>query len=177
MVPLPVRLFRARLDKLESALATARQDVAANVKTDLRGDLATLPPNNVVVRDKRADLDMLKHPLRDGPALIPQFAFRALGLHARGGGFLLALLLPQVHQQSVGGRQLCGDLDLQAGEIVYQGITTRTRRVGVVGNESRFQVAELLVETFAPPFGAGDFGVDAFPSEEHLSSFCWSRKN
>jgi type I restriction enzyme R subunit len=59
-VPLPVRLFRARLDKLESALATARQDVAANVKADLRGDLATLPANNAVVKDKQADLDIAR---------------------------------------------------------------------------------------------------------------------
>ena len=59
-VPLPVRLFRARLDKLESALATARQDVAANVKAYLRGDLATLPANNAVVKDKQADLDIAR---------------------------------------------------------------------------------------------------------------------
>ena len=59
-VPLPVRLFQARLDKLEAALAAARQDVAANVKADLRGDLATLPANNVVVKDKQADLDIAR---------------------------------------------------------------------------------------------------------------------
>ncbi len=53
---LPVRRFRTRLDKLEAALATGRNDVAEAVKTDLRSDLQALPANDVVVRDSRAEL-------------------------------------------------------------------------------------------------------------------------
>jgi type I restriction enzyme R subunit len=55
-VPLPVRLFRAHLDKLEAALASARTDIAELVKNDLRGDLAALPSNNVVVKEAASNL-------------------------------------------------------------------------------------------------------------------------
>jgi type I restriction enzyme, R subunit len=50
-VPLPVRLFRARLEELEAALATSRGDVAERVKSDMRRDLADLPANNVLVQE------------------------------------------------------------------------------------------------------------------------------
>lgn len=56
-VPVPVRLFRARLDKLEAALAAGLEAVAAAVIENLRGDIAALPPNNVVVNDAAADLE------------------------------------------------------------------------------------------------------------------------
>ena len=54
--PLPVRLFNARLDKLEVALEVGRSDVVDRVSTSIREDLARLPQNNVVVMDSRADL-------------------------------------------------------------------------------------------------------------------------
>lgn len=54
--PLPVRLFRARLDTLEAALAGGRDDVAAITVTDLRADLATLPKQNAIVAEARATL-------------------------------------------------------------------------------------------------------------------------
>lgn len=53
---LPVRLFRARLDKLEAAVTAARTDVAELVKVDLRADLLALPRNNVVVKEAASDL-------------------------------------------------------------------------------------------------------------------------
>lgn len=53
---LPVRLFRARLDALEAALAGERADVAALVVSDLRADLTKLPPRNAVVAEARATL-------------------------------------------------------------------------------------------------------------------------
>ncbi len=55
-IPLPVRLFKARLDKLEMAIAAQRRDTADAVKADLRKDLTALPKNNVLVLDKQADL-------------------------------------------------------------------------------------------------------------------------
>jgi len=61
-VPMPVRLFRARLDKLELALlkagaATAERDA---VISDLRAELAALPSNNVVVLEHQADLAQVR---------------------------------------------------------------------------------------------------------------------
>ncbi len=58
MEPLPVRLFKARLDKLEAAVAAGRDDVADAVKADLRADLADLPANNVVVMENRAQMNV-----------------------------------------------------------------------------------------------------------------------
>ena len=56
-VPLPVRLFRARLDKLEAAIAAGADAVVANVKADLRAELHALPKHNVVVSEAQAHLD------------------------------------------------------------------------------------------------------------------------
>jgi type I restriction enzyme R subunit len=55
-VPMPVRLFRARLAQLEAALGAKAVKVAAVVKADLRKDLAELPQNNVVVLEHQAHL-------------------------------------------------------------------------------------------------------------------------
>jgi type I restriction enzyme R subunit len=55
-VPMPVRLFRARLDKLAAALAGGGAVVAEAIKGDLRADLAVLPANNVVVMEAQASL-------------------------------------------------------------------------------------------------------------------------
>ena len=55
-VPLPVRLFRSRLDKLEAALAAGRDDIVKHVKDDLRHDIEALPANNVVVEDRSGEL-------------------------------------------------------------------------------------------------------------------------
>lgn len=55
-VPLPVRRFGARLDKLEAALANGRDAIADAVKVDLRRDIVALPKHNVVVSEKQAEL-------------------------------------------------------------------------------------------------------------------------
>ena len=55
-IPLPVRLFTTRLDKLEAAMTLEREEIAETVKEDLRQDLADLPGNNVVVMDGRSEL-------------------------------------------------------------------------------------------------------------------------
>ena len=55
-VPLPIRLFHARLDKLEVAFDARRADVVENTKGDLQMDIADLPKNNVVVAESLADL-------------------------------------------------------------------------------------------------------------------------
>ncbi|MDY6990078.1 MAG: DEAD/DEAH box helicase family protein, partial [Thermodesulfobacteriota bacterium] len=55
-VPLPVKLFKARLDKLELALSIKRKDVVHSVKMTLRNDLRALPKSNVLVSEKQAHL-------------------------------------------------------------------------------------------------------------------------
>jgi type I restriction enzyme R subunit len=59
-IPLPVRLFHARLDKLEAARAAGLPEVAALVAADLRRDIASLPENNVIVADNQAELATLQ---------------------------------------------------------------------------------------------------------------------
>jgi len=59
-VPLPVKLFKARLDKLELALSLGRRDVVESVKANLRNDLNTLPESNVLVSEKQADLAVIQ---------------------------------------------------------------------------------------------------------------------
>jgi type I restriction enzyme R subunit len=56
LVPMPVRLFRARLDQLEVALTRPAAEVGEALKADLRADLAALPANNVVVLENQAVL-------------------------------------------------------------------------------------------------------------------------
>jgi type I restriction enzyme R subunit len=73
-VPLPVRLFRARLDALEAAIAAADTPIVALIKTDLRNDLSELPSNNVVVLEAAAILaDVAK------PAFWDALAAREIG--------------------------------------------------------------------------------------------------
>ncbi len=58
-LPMPVKLFRTRLDALEAALAADAGDVVATVKDDLRADLDTLPSNNVIVSEAQIHIDAL----------------------------------------------------------------------------------------------------------------------
>ena len=59
-VPLPVRLFKARLEKLETALAKGQAEVVEGAIEDLRADLAALPANNVVVTERERDLAVVR---------------------------------------------------------------------------------------------------------------------
>lgn len=56
-IPMPERLFRARLDKVESALALKRNDIVTDSIRGLRLDIAALPSNNVVVLENRRHLE------------------------------------------------------------------------------------------------------------------------
>jgi type I restriction enzyme, R subunit len=60
-VPLAVRLFRARLEQLETALAKNADELVNSIKTDLRADIDALPPNNVVVLERQADLAVVRN--------------------------------------------------------------------------------------------------------------------
>lgn len=61
-IPMPVRLFRARIDLLGTALAKQAHDVVDRVKADLRADIESLPANNVVVLERQADLAVVRNP-------------------------------------------------------------------------------------------------------------------
>lgn len=56
LVPLPVRLFRARLDQLATALHLGDASAVLRLKAELRADLDGLPSNNVIVRENQAEL-------------------------------------------------------------------------------------------------------------------------
>jgi type I restriction enzyme R subunit len=56
LVAAPVKLFRARLDKLEAALAVGQSAVAEAACVDLQGDLAKLPARNLIVQQASAEL-------------------------------------------------------------------------------------------------------------------------
>lgn len=58
-VPMPVRLFRARLDQLATLFTKGDAAAIARLKLDLRNDLAALPANNVVVREHRTLLNQV----------------------------------------------------------------------------------------------------------------------
>jgi len=55
-IPIPVRLFVKRLDKLETGISLDRDDVVVRVIADLKADVAALPKNNVIVADNAANL-------------------------------------------------------------------------------------------------------------------------
>jgi type I restriction enzyme, R subunit len=55
-VSAPVRLFQARIDQLEAAMAANKADLAALVIGDLRDDIERLPVQNIIVQQASADL-------------------------------------------------------------------------------------------------------------------------
>jgi type I restriction enzyme, R subunit len=59
-LPLPVRLFQARLNKLETALKLNKKEVAKRVTKDLQTDVDSLPDNNVVVLESKSELEKVK---------------------------------------------------------------------------------------------------------------------
>lgn len=123
--PLPVRLFRGRLDKLEAAMAADESDIVEAVKADLRKDVAALPANNVVVLDKQGDLAALK----------PERFWAALG--AEGIGFLRGVIAPVLRARS--------DADFKAMRFEAEVVELGTARLA--GNEEAVvAIKESLVE-------------------------------
>lgn len=55
-IPLPVRMFRARLKQLEAAQKANSSEFIASAISALREDIASLPKNNVVVREAANDI-------------------------------------------------------------------------------------------------------------------------
>lgn len=59
-VPLPVRLFGLRLDKIEKAQTQNKNDIAANEIKKLRNQIDELPQNSVVIMDAKFELQRLE---------------------------------------------------------------------------------------------------------------------
>lgn len=55
-IPLPVILFRSRLQKLKAAMSARLNEVVKSVIKDLRSDIADLPQNSVTVLEKKSEL-------------------------------------------------------------------------------------------------------------------------
>ncbi|MBW1895217.1 MAG: DEAD/DEAH box helicase family protein, partial [Deltaproteobacteria bacterium] len=55
-VPLPVRLFKARINKLKAALEKDEGALVSKVINALRNDISSLPENSVIVIDSKSDL-------------------------------------------------------------------------------------------------------------------------
>jgi type I restriction enzyme R subunit len=58
-VPLPVRLFGLRLYKVDEALTRGKTEIVVNEIKKLKGQIATLPGNSVVIKEARNDLQRL----------------------------------------------------------------------------------------------------------------------
>lgn len=95
IVAAPVRLFRARLDKLEAALAAGLPDVVDGVCEDLRSDLAKLPERNLTVQQASTDLARVRDDAfwrrLDGDKLVFLRTAVAPILRARSGDDLKSL--------------------------------------------------------------------------------------
>lgn len=55
--PLPVRLFQARINKLEASIKTNKKEATQRVIQDIKNDLEALPENNVVVLESKSVLE------------------------------------------------------------------------------------------------------------------------
>jgi type I restriction enzyme R subunit len=58
-VPLPVRLFGFRLDKIETALELGKQEISAKEIGSLRKQISDLPQNSVAIMDMKSSLQRL----------------------------------------------------------------------------------------------------------------------
>lgn len=58
-IPLPVRLFGVRLDKVEEALAQGKTEIAEKEILKLKNQVATLPQNSVVIMEAKHELQRL----------------------------------------------------------------------------------------------------------------------
>lgn len=59
-IPLPVRLFGVRLDKLEKAAALNRIDITEKETDNLKKQIAALPQNSIVILDAKNELQRLE---------------------------------------------------------------------------------------------------------------------
>ena len=60
--PIPVRLFEAKLEKLNVAESKNESVIIQNTVKKLQEDIAKLPPNNVAILDAKSKLEKLSEP-------------------------------------------------------------------------------------------------------------------
>ena len=153
-IPMPVRLFRARLDQLEVALAGKAEAAVSAVTTDLRRDLAGLPENNVVVLEREADL-----------ALVREDAWWArLGRDQLG--FLRRTIAPILRAKS--------DADFKALRFENDLVELETARLA--GNQAAFDaLRESVIEQVAElPLGVNLVARETELIEAVLSGAWWT---
>ena len=60
--PLPVRLFEARIDKLQVSLEVQNKDIEQKTIKQLQNDIKSLPQNSVIILDNKEYLDKTSDP-------------------------------------------------------------------------------------------------------------------
>ncbi len=129
-VPLPVTLFKTRLDKLEAAIAAGDEGTAKRGKKRLRADLGNLPANNAVVLENRPHLERV--------AIDPFWEH----LSAEDLGFLRATIAPLLKARSnIDAPGMRFELDALACGIAWLG--HQADDVATYRDSLTKQVAEL----------------------------------
>lgn len=129
-VPVPVRLFRSRLELLSAGLDADRGDIVSAVVADLRADIASLPASNVVVREAAADLSRVQS---------DSFWARVGGAELR---FLSSQIAPVLRAQSGADFQALRFETLTVQMATAQ-LLNREREATALRGEIQAQVAEL----------------------------------
>lgn len=142
-VPLPVRRFQARLDKLEAALANERDVIADAVKASLRRDIVALPKHNVVVSEKQAEL-----------AKVLADAFWE-HVKAEDIKYLRTVIAPIF--------RALPDVDLKAMRFEIEGVDLGTARI--TGNQTAF---DTLKESLKAQVGELPLTVNVVAREQDL---------
>lgn len=153
-VPMPVRLFKARLDRLEAALSKGRDDIVESVKAALRRDIDSLPANNVIVSEQSANLSEVKK---------DQF-WEKLG--AEEIGFLRSTIAPVLRART--------GLDVKSVRFETDVVELGTAMVS--GNEAAFEaIRESIVEQISElPLSVNVVAREKSLIEEALRPSWWS---
>lgn len=61
-IPIPVKLFGLRVDKLEKAMELGEASIVSNEIEKLKKQIETLPENSIVIKDAKSDLERTKDP-------------------------------------------------------------------------------------------------------------------
>lgn len=155
-VPLPVRLFVVRLDRLEAALAVGDVDAQAAAVAGIQSDLGELPANNVVVLENRAVLERIAAP-----------AFW-LELSAEDVGYLRTVVAPLMRARSA-----ADDKRLRFETAVTEAATLL---VAGVPDADRFQqvASEVMAHVEELPLGVNVVFAQAEQIRAALDPVWWA---
>ena len=155
--PMPVRLFKARLDHLEAALAKGRADIVESVKVALKADIDALPKNNVIVAEQSANL-----------AEVAEEGFWEK-LDARGLGFLRSTIAPVLRART--------GLDVKSVRFEIDMVELGVAMLS--GNDAAFEaIRESIVEQVSElPLSVNIVAREKSLIDEVLSPDWWSGLN